>query len=238
VINPDPIIKIQNVNFKYESTPILKNVNLTFKRGGFHLIIGPNGGGKTTLLNLILGLKTPSSGSILINNSSPKEHRSKIGYLPQALAFDPMFPLSVKEFVLMGSLSQLKWYGTWPKTVKQKADTLLDSVSMADFKDQQIGSLSGGQRQRASMARALMNDPDILLLDEPTTGLDIQAFSFIQKELIRLKGQKTIIMVSHMIADVIDEVDDITSVQCEIEKIAKQTVCNHYKLGMYHMKDK
>lgn len=233
-----PLIEICDVNFSYSGLPILKNVNLRFQKGGFYLIIGPNGGGKTTLLSLILGLKAPTTGAIFIDGKPPSQYRSKIGYVPQSFSFDPLFPISVFEFVLMGSLSQLKWHGIWDAKVKEKAIELLLDFDILSFKDQQIGQLSGGERQRASLARALMNDPEILILDEPTNGLDVIASNFIQEKLIELKGQKTILMVSHMISDVVDAVDDITSVQCETEKISKATVCSHYKLGLYHRKER
>lgn len=231
------LIELSHVNFSYGSAPVLKNVNLSLSRGDYYLIIGPNGGGKTSLLNLILGLKNPTSGSVSIAGASPQEFRSKIGYLPQSFSFDTMFPISVWEFVLMGCLSQLKWHGVWEIAVKKKAEELLSEFGIFDLKDRQIGQLSGGQRQRATLARALMNDPEILILDEPTNGLDIHASTFIQQKLASLKGAKTILMVTHMISDVIDEVDAIYSVQGEIEKISKTAVCNHYKLGLYHRKD-
>lgn len=231
-----PHIEFRNVSFKYGELQVLKDINLTLKAGGFHLIIGPNGGGKTTLLMLLMGLIEPTSGKVLINGNSPKSHQAKIGYLPQCYIFDQQFPLSVLEFVMMGAISKLRWYGAWPKEVYEKAEHVLAEVEMLPNKNRQIGMLSGGQRQRASLARALIDDPEILLLDEPTSGLDVRASAFIQKKLIDLKSKKTILMVSHMIADVVNEVDDITCVQCEIEKISKETACAHHKMGMYHSK--
>lgn len=233
-----PLIELKDVGLSYGATPVLRGVNLSFFKGGFYLIIGPNGGGKTSLLNLILGLRAPSSGSVLIHGRAPSHSRSKMGYLPQSFSFDPLFPISVWEFVLMGSLAELKWHGIWDAKIKKRARDLLDEFEMLPFKDRQIGLLSGGQRQRVSLARALMSNPEILLLDEPTNGLDIQASTFMQQKLIDLKGEKTIIMVSHMISDVIAEVDEITSVQCETEKIAKTAICSHYNLGLYHRKEK
>ena len=231
--NETPHIEFQEVFFQYGNTEVLKNVNLSFKHGGFHLIIGPNGGGKTTLLKLLMGILEPTKGKILISGKAKRPH---IGYVPQSFLFDDQFPLSVLEFVMMGAISKLNWYGTWPKSIYERAYQVLDEVEMMPFKDRQIGKLSGGQRQRAAMARALIDDPEILLLDEPTSGLDVSASEFIQKKLIQMKSKKTILMVSHMISDVINEVDDITCVQNGIEKISKEKACEHHRIGIYHAK--
>ncbi len=229
-------ITITNVSFQYNSTLILQDVNLTFKCGSFYLLIGPNGGGKTTLLKLIMGLLEPTKGEISIYERLPKYNLNYIGYIPQSFTFDRKFPISVKEFIMMGAISRLKWYGAWPAEILEKADKLLDEMEIKTLKDRQIGTLSGGQLQRAAMARALINNPRILLLDEPTNGLDVDSSMFIQQKLTSLKSDKTIIMVSHMISDIIDSVDEIECVQCSVEKITKNTICSHYKIGLYHQK--
>lgn len=232
----EPIIEFKDASFNYGSLPVLKNIDLAFAKGGFYLLIGPNGGGKTTLLKLIMGLLSAKSGEVTVFGKNPMMSRLAMGYVPQSFLFDPVFPINVEEFVLMGCLSQLTWRGTYPKECYQKAHTILDQVELGTLKDRPLGTLSGGQRQRASLARALLSDPEILILDEPTSGLDIEASSFIIQQLRGLKHQKTIIMVSHMISDVIDEVDQVIIVEGQTEIITKEAACAHYKLGMYHNK--
>lgn len=231
-----PIINFQDVSFSYGSLPVLKNIELSFQKGGFYLLIGPNGGGKTTLLKLILGLLAPKSGVVTVFEKKPSQSRLSMGYVPQSFFFDLDFPLNVEEFVLMGCLSKLTWYGRYPKECYQKTNAILEEVELLSLKHRTLGTLSGGQRQRAYLARALVGEPEILLLDEPTSGLDIEASNFIIQKLKQLKKKKTILMSSHMVSDLIGEVDEVIAVAGKPEIITKESVCIHYKLGMYHPK--
>lgn len=230
----DSFIKLENVSFDYDGKPILKNISLSLKRGGFYIFVGPNGGGKTTLLKLILGILQPTSGVILVGGKDPKEIRSKVGYVPQTLIFDPYFPLSVKEFVLMGILSRLPWHGRWPKPILDQADAMLNFVELSNLKDRPIGSLSGGQRQRASLARALLNNPEILILDEPTTGLDPDASRLIQEKIRQFKGKKTILFVTHTTPELFKDIDEMICVKNTVEVIPPEAICEHYTLGVFH----
>lgn len=227
-------MQIDHLFYRYGQVEVLSNITLSLKRGGFYLIIGPNGGGKTTFLKLLMGFLTPQFGSIQIFGKSPIEMRSQMGYVPQSFLFDPLFPLTVEEFVLMGHLSKLTWYGKFPREVKQKATEWMDILGVLSFRKEQIGKVSGGQRQRAALARALLCDPEILILDEPTTGLDTEAAYVIDERLRALKGKKTVLMVSHHIPNFLDIVDEVICIRGTSEVVAKDTVCSHHALGVYH----
>jgi zinc transport system ATP-binding protein len=229
-----PIIDIKNISFQYRESLILKDISLSFEKGGYYVLMGPNGGGKTTLLKLIMGLLSPKSGSIFVQGSKPQEMCCTIGYVPQTLFFDSLFPLTVLECVLMGQLSKLSWYGKYPKAVKESALKLLSSLGILGLKNRTIGSLSGGQRQRTLLARALLCDPDILLLDEPTSGLDMEASTFIQNKLQELKGKKTILMVTHSLSEMTSSIDQAICISTTANLIPNNQLCKHYAMGIYH----
>jgi zinc transport system ATP-binding protein len=228
-----PIIDIKNVSFQYGQSLILKDINLSFKKGGFYIVMGPNGGGKTTLLKLIMGLMNPTKGEIKLQ-TEPNSKPIRIGYVPQVLFFDAHFPITVHECVLMGELSKLSLFGTYPKEVKEKAEMIMSSLGISNLKNRTIGSLSGGQRQRTLLARALMCDPDILLLDEPTSGLDIEASKIIQEKLQELREKKTIIMVTHSLSEMNQAVDGAICISTTANLIPSNQICKHYAMGVYH----
>ena len=168
-------VQFDNVCFSYEDTPILKDVTFSIHKDEFVGIIGPNGGGKTTLLKLILGFIKPKSGKISLFGQSPQQVRQQIGYVPQAMRFDRQFPISVFELVLSGRLSRLPWYGIYSQEDYQITSDMIEKVGLQDFQQAAFGTLSGGQAQRALIARALVSEPKLLLLDEPTASVDAQA---------------------------------------------------------------
>ena len=228
------IIELKNVSFQYRESLILKEISLSFNKGGFYIVLGPNGGGKTTLLKLIMGLISPKSGTVLVKGAPPKEMCCSIGYVPQTLFFDSLFPLTVLECVLMGELSKLTWYGKFPKAVKERALALIESLGIGSLKNRKIGSLSGGQRQRTLLARALLSDPDILLLDEPTSGLDLEASTAIQSKLQELRGKKTIIMVTHSLSEMTQSIDQAICISQTATLIPNNQLCKHYAMGVFH----
>ena len=191
------IIETQNLNFAYDQQPVIRNVNLRIKSGDFMAMIGPNGGGKTTLVKLMLGLLNADSGSIRIFGKTPQEVSHRIGYVPQDVHVNQNFPISTADVVLMGKLQPGKGWFRHSKENHKAALLALEQVGMQKYRDQRIGQLSGGQKQRVLIARALVTDPDILLLDEPTASIDAKGQNEFYALLKELNHKITIIVVSH-----------------------------------------
>ncbi len=227
------IIKFEKVSFCYQIKPILKDVNLTIDEGDFIGIIGPNGGGKTTLLKLLMGMLTPHTGHIKVFNKDPKEIRDKIGYVPQSYNIDKSFPITTLEVVLLGMLTRSR-FGFFSKKLKDEAKTLLDLLGLKNFIYKPFGKLSGGQIQRALIARALISDPQILILDEPIANIDIASQKNILNLLTNTEKKRTILMVSHDLQTIINEVKKIITVQCQVSNLLPKEVCEHFTLGLYH----
>lgn len=228
------IIEASNLCFSYENELILKNISLTIKRGEFIGIIGPNGGGKTTFLRLLMGLLKPSSGMLTVTGISPKIARVKIGYVPQVLRVDRQFPISVKELVLGGRLSKKSWWQQYDEDDIKEALLAIEKVGLTPFVDQSFGTLSGGQAQRALIARALVSKPEILLLDEPTASVDAEIEAHIYAILKELKGSCTILMVTHDLKAAIDHIDRVFCIKREVTSLLKAQVCQHFAIGLYH----
>ena len=184
------------MSFAYQNRNVLRDVNLTVPQGEFATIVGPNGGGKTTLLKLLLGLLKPSSGTIKIFNTAPAKSKIKIGYMPQHSHLDTQFPVTVMDVVLMGRLGKGRW-GRYTPQDKEAAATALEEVKMDGLKGNHFNALSGGQKQRVLIARALCSEPELLLLDEPTANIDQESEKDLFKILTRLNQRMTILLVSH-----------------------------------------
>jgi zinc transport system ATP-binding protein len=204
------IVKLENISASYNALPVLTGINLTIFRNDFLGIIGPNGGGKTTLLKIILGLVRPDSGSVRILGSSAEKNRRSIGYVPQYTGFDQAFPINVHDVVLMGRYSKRGILHYFNKADRQSVDDALEKVAMNTYRNKQIGQLSGGQQQRVFIARALVTEPELLLLDEPTAGIDAAMQTEFYEILEELKKEMAIVMVSH----------DISAVSVYVNKIA------------------
>lgn len=230
----NPALSFKNVFFSYDKEPLLTDLNFTISEGEFVGIIGPNGGGKTTLLKLMMGFLKPSSGQISIDGMPPKEAVLKLAYVPQNLHFDKDFPISALELVLTGLLYRLKWWGGFGQEDKAKALESLDRVGLSNYKNAAFGTLSGGQAQRVLIARALVSNPKILLLDEPTASVDAQAESEIYQILEELRSKMTIIMVTHDLKAVIERVQKVLCVQGDVSILNPHEVCQHYAIGLYH----
>ncbi|MCF6173839.1 MAG: ABC transporter ATP-binding protein, partial [Campylobacteraceae bacterium] len=177
-----PILEIKNLNFAYEQQRVLENINLTVYEKDFLAIIGPNGGGKSTLLKLILGINTIQRGSIEIQGKSSLKSLNNIGYVPQNTNVNTDFPIKVSQVVLMGHTNKKIFSFGHDKNEYKKAGEALWKVGIKDLANQKIGSLSGGQRQRVMIARALYANPKILLFDEPTSSIDAEG----QKKVYKL----------------------------------------------------
>ncbi|MGC9515102.1 metal ABC transporter ATP-binding protein [Methanocrinis sp.] len=219
---PHPV-SIENLWVKLDGRNVLEEVNMVVEEGDFLGLIGPNGGGKTTLLKAILGLVKPFRGKVLVYGMSPKAARKRVGYLPQKSLFDQDFPISALEAVMMGRYGRKGLFGRYSTEDKDAALSALSAVRMEELANREIGALSGGQQQRVFVARALVSEPDLLLLDEPAAGID----SSRQREFYELLGdlneKMTIIMVSH----------DISAVSTYVKKIA----CVNRKLYYHSSKE-
>ena len=220
--------------YKRQDLPILEQDALEIAKGSFIGIIGPNGGGKTTLLKLLMGFIHPTKGKIRIFGKSPEHARTKIGYVPQVHKCDREFPITVHELILLGALCPNSLFGVYPKEVKQKALQLIDELGLSPHMKKSFGSLSGGLAQRALLARALLSDPDLLLLDEPTANVDPSSTSLIMNKLEALKGKKTILIVTHDLRTIAERVDQILCIQGQITTYHPKEICEHFAFGLYH----
>ncbi|HUT04669.1 MAG TPA: metal ABC transporter ATP-binding protein [bacterium] len=212
-----PLIQVRDMSFSYaaELEPTLYGITFEQKRGVFLALIGPNGGGKTTFLKLLLGELVPNSGSVLVfGRPAPKlgRLRAKIGYVPQKAHFDPSFPASALDVVLMGSYFETGLLRRVSKSKKERAQKLMARFGIASLARKQIGKLSYGQQQRTFIARALMPSPELLILDEPTVGIDTDGLALFYEQVSQLNRDlgMAIVIVSHDIAQVADHVDEIT----------------------------
>ncbi|MGD2245321.1 MAG: metal ABC transporter ATP-binding protein [Candidatus Aminicenantes bacterium] len=198
------LISVDDVSFSYGYNPVLSHVSFPIHAGDFLALIGPNGSGKTTLLKIILGLLKPSLGIIRIQGKPVDEFKDwqKIGYVPQkATHIDPLFPASVKEIVGMGLLAGRKIPVLSKRDKTPHVEKVLSQVGLQDLKDWRIGKLSLGQQQRVFIARAIVNKPQILFLDEPTTGVDSRTHELFYDMLdgLNKKEGMTIVLVTHEI---------------------------------------
>ena len=191
------VIAIEHLWAGYERDTVLEDVELTVYKHDFLGLIGPNGGGKTTLVKVLLGLILPQKGKVRIMGKPPRKGRRFIGYVPQMVAFDRDFPVRVWDVVRMGRLGQRGLLQPYTSEDDARVTQALSQVEMLAFKDRPIGALSGGQRQRVYIARALAARPKILLLDEPTASVDPQVTTSIYELLKSLNKQMTIVMISH-----------------------------------------
>ena len=211
------IIEIKNVSFSYNGEPVLEDINLNIHKGDYLGIIGPNGGGKTTLLKIMLGLLKPTKGSVLFFGCDVYcfKEWSRVGYVSQkAVQFDSNFPATVYEVVRMGRIAKRGLLHTFNKQDDEIVETALKQVEMWEYKDSLIGDLSGGQQQRAFIARALANEPEVILLDEPTVGVDVKTQEQFYNLLKKLNKELhiTLILVSHDIDVVAHEVTEIACI--------------------------
>ncbi len=206
-----PIVCLKDLSFAYEEMPIIEGVNLDIEEGAFAVVVGPNGGGKTTLVRLIAGMLRPTAGSVLVFGRSPSHVRARIGYTPQHLHFDTRFPVTVFDVILMGRVER-RFGGPYTAKDREIARRVLDEVSLAEYASVPFASLSGGQRRRSLLARALASEPDLLLLDEPMAGVDAAAEKRLFELLKRLNRRMTIVMVSHNLSFVTGFVDSVICV--------------------------
>ena len=192
-----PVINVRNLWFSFGGQPVLKDVTFEVYEGEFLALIGPNGGGKTTLLKLLLGLLSADRGNIRIFGQSPRKVAHRIGYVPQDIHINQNFPISVMDVVLMGRLISSRARRRHSKDDKLSAENAMEELGIWKYRDRQIGDLSGGERQRVFIARALVTDPEMLMLDEPTASVDTKGQGEIFEHLKQVNKKVTVVLVSH-----------------------------------------
>lgn len=190
------VVSFERVSFSYREDPVLLSVTFRILAGEFVSVVGPNGGGKTTLLRLILGMARPDAGTVRVFGSPPERARPRVGYVPQFTRFDPLFPVTVLDVVLMGRVGGYA-LGPYRREDHEAAGEALARVGLAELRRRPFAALSGGQRQRVLISRALATQPELLLLDEPTASVDRAATAKLYELLVRLSADLTILLVSH-----------------------------------------
>ncbi len=201
------IVRFESVYFKYGEFTVLEDITLSIYENDRLAVIGPNGGGKTTLLRLMLGLLKPASGTVRLFDDDPVKKRNAVGYLPQQKVFDFSFPISVYEAVLMG---RYKGMGkSYSRQDSEAAVEALETVGMEDYQDRHISSLSGGQIQRVLIARSIVDKPKILLLDEPLAGVDSKAQLSFYRLILKLNRTMAIVFVTHDISVISEYFDTV-----------------------------
>jgi zinc transport system ATP-binding protein len=193
----DWAIEFDGVGFAYGEQAVLEHVSLRVPKGEFLALIGPNGGGKSTMIKLALGLLEPTAGSVSVLGVAPRRAASRVGYVPQFSRFAHDFPISVRETVLLGRLGRRAWWLPLNRRDRQAADDALAETDVLDLAARSIASLSGGQLQRVLLARALATEPEILLLDEPTAHVDTLSERNLFDRLAEFGKRMTIVVVSH-----------------------------------------
>ena len=206
------LIEIEHLSAGYDQKQVLQDVNLTVYKDDYLGIIGPNGGGKTTLMRLILGLKKPTDGNIKFFKDGEEVKEITMGYLPQYNDLDKEFPISVYEVVLSGLSKTKGLFSRYTKAHHQQVLDTLERMQLIDLKDRHIGALSGGQLQRVLLARAIVSKPDVVILDEPNTYIDRRFQKQMYEMLEQINQECAIIIVSHDIAEVLNNVKHIACV--------------------------
>ena len=200
-------VEIKNVSYKISNNQILEDINLSIKNNDFLAIIGPNGGGKSTLLKMMMGLIKPETGSVEVFGKAPEKSRDKIGYLPQFSHLQSDFPINVFDTVMMGRYNGI--FRDYDHLDEKYVIQSLKEVKMLNFKDTQIGNLSGGQLQRVLIARALARRPKLLLLDEPTASIDPEMQKLFYDLLNKIRKEMAVVLVSHDVGVVSSYVESI-----------------------------
>ncbi|MBR4968832.1 MAG: ABC transporter ATP-binding protein [Alistipes sp.] len=213
----EPIVSLRNITVRYDSTTALKGASLYIYQDDFLGIIGPNGGGKTTLVKTILG-SLPHSGEVTYSPALFERGHRLIGYLPQQSDFDRSFPISVIEVVMSGLQAERGFFSRYTKSDREKAMQLLDMAGIADIADRQISEISGGQMQRALLCRAVILEPKLLILDEPTNFVDNKFENELYTLLNRLNERMAIVMVSHDLGTITSVVKSIVCVNCSVHR--------------------
>lgn len=230
-----PLIEIQNLSFAYERELVLENINLNINEKDFLVLIGPNGGGKSTLVKLMLGINSLQSGSIKISNQALQKSLSLIGYVPQNTNVNIDFPIKAIEVVMMGHQAHKKALFGYKKEEIAHAMHVLKQVGMQELAHKKIGSLSGGQRQRVMIARALCANPKILLLDEPTSSIDADGQKQVYELLKELNKKITVIVVSHDLSVILEYATKVAHINKKLSFHDLSSIKKEFDLSGTHV---
>ena len=213
------IIEVADVSLRYDRLPVLTDIDLTVFKDDFLVITGPNGGGKTSLLRIILGLQLPSRGAVHFYREGQLAHNLNIGYLPQKNVIDSRFPITVSEVVFSGLSGSKKIFSRFTKKEQEQVEKMLLLMGLAELRDRPIGQLSGGQLQRTLLGRALVSDPEILILDEPSSYVD-KAFETRMYDLLGEVAEKaTVLLVSHELGRVTEMANRVVRINKTLEEV-------------------
>lgn len=226
------IVDCREVDFSYGPVKVLQGVKFRLHERETLCVVGPNGGGKSTLLKLLLGLLQPERGEVRILGERPNRARRKVGYMPQYIQVDPLFPIDVEGIVRMGRLSSGGW-GFPSRKDRLAAERALEEVNLLEYRREAWVNLSGGMKQRVLIARALVNDPELLLLDEPTAMVDAHVEAKLLQHLKSLHDRMTIILVSHDAAFVSGLVDEVLCVNRTAHLHPLEEVDDHAMSHLY-----
>lgn len=229
-----PLLEVRSLAFSYPGRLVLQEVSLRIDRPGFYGIIGPNGGGKTTFFQLLLGFLHPQQGTIHMEGKTPHEYSLQMGYVPQIHPIDKDFPITLLDMVLLGALGRAKAWGRYPQELRDKAIDLLERLHLASVLHHPFTKLSGGMAKRALFARALLNDPKILLLDESLANIDPPSTQILLQELAQRKKKTLIFLVTHDLPTVLETVDHVLCLNTTLSSHLPSQVCEHFALGLYH----
>ena len=227
-------VDVQRLSFFHSRWAMLQCESLTVEAGETIGLFGPNGGGKTTFLKLLMGFLIPGQGRIRIFGETPDNNRRRIGYVPQIHRADPDFPITLEELILLGCRPKRLFFQGFEKRESEACSFWMEKLGLLQHRHKAYGALSGGIAQRALLARALISNPDLLLLDEPTSSIDAQSLSIFQQTLEEIKGTKTILLVSHDLRTLVQRADRLLCVQGSIRSLAPSEICGHFALGIYH----
>ncbi|NBB95441.1 MAG: ATP-binding cassette domain-containing protein [Planctomycetes bacterium] len=230
----DHAVDISGLSFSYDGlSNVLHDVDLQVTSDETVAVVGPNGGGKTTLLKLLLGLLTPDRGSVRVLGRRPAQVRPQIGYVPQYVQFDPHFPVTAWDVVIMGRLGRTRGIGWYSRADRRATRDALDRVGLDSAGSRPFAALSGGQRQRVLIARALVTQPTLLLLDEPTANLDVGVEKEFEDLLAGIETQMAVMIVSHDIGFVASRISKVVCVNREVAVHPTQQLSPQILEAMY-----
>lgn len=213
----EPVVACEGLGVRLGGVDILRGLTLSVFEGDFIGIVGPNGGGKTTLLRCILGLLRPTEGSVRVFGAAPGASPGRVGYVPQRLFFDRGFPLDLEGLVLMGRLSRKRLFERYGSDDRERVRRALELTGLSAIARRPVGALSGGELQRALIARALVGEPELLLLDEPTASVDPDMKTSIYDLLEELRSRMTLMLVSHDTGAISRRVTRVACLNCTLD---------------------